>query len=175
MDGLINLLILYIIFTLISSAFSKKKKARTALRKKKKTTPSSARQKRQQSTSPFEEKLTSFLRDTLDIQLPQQKQQPVSSAKGKQSTSPHNTLDLESPKTEEVLVFNADDIEPVEEFFPEPTIIEPPALSKQIQAPMQPAVQRKQSGMLLHTSNRYLQGIILSEVLGPPVSKRRRI
>ncbi len=150
MDGLINLLILYIIFTLISSAFSKKKKAQTAMRKKKKTIPSPTRQKRQ-------------------------KQQPASSAKRKQSASPHSTLDLQSPETEEVLVFNADDIEPVEEFFPEPTIIEPPALSKQIQAPMQPAVQRKQSGMLLHTSNRYLQGIILSEVLGPPVSKRRRI
>ncbi len=151
MNALINLIILYVIFTLISSAFSKRKQALQTQKTQRVKSPPPLPQRNQRPTlSDLKNQVTSFLQEEFDIKA----------------------QDVQIPR--DVLTLSDEEIEPVEKILPEPMFSEPPRPTEQEDAPRRADVARKHPGILPQTRNRYLQGIILSEILGPPVSKRKR-
>ncbi|MCP4397816.1 MAG: hypothetical protein GY801_11025 [bacterium] len=141
MDRFISLIILYVVFSSISSFVKKLKKQQQqqqALLKK--SGQVSKPQPKKDSTISFEEIFS----------VPQPKEPPPLL---------ENALEL----VDDEIAFHAEDV-------PEEPVVE-------LSSMLPPAVQRvqaKRSASLLSFNEKsYTQGIILSEILGPPVSQRK--
>ena len=146
MEGLINLIILYVIFSTISS-FVKRLKQQQSQQQ-------AALKKSGQISKPQSKKVTPPLFEET-LAAPPRKEPP--------------------PLLEDALELDDDEIEFHEgELPPEPPAERLPLPERLAQIP---SVQRVKTGgsTLLPEfgENSYLQGIILAEILGPPVSRRR--
>ena len=141
MSGLINLIILYVIFTSISS-FVKKLKLQQGQQQ-------AALKKSGKISRPQPKKGGSMSLEDI-FAVPQPKEPPPI----------EDILDLEDDE----IAFHAEDV-------PEEIPLERPPL------PKRPAVKRmkpqRSASLLKFGKNGYLQGVVLSEILGPPVSQRR--
>lgn len=132
MEVLINIIILYIIFSLISSFVFKRKKLRR------------------------------FLPATMQQEPP----------------SPESQEEMDEPPGEIIPELLDNNVEFVSESLPEAPRVEPyrPEPRRMSGLPSKtPKIRRAHSFLLPSGQDySYLQGIILSEILGPPVSKKKR-
>ncbi len=169
MDALINLLILYIIFTLFSSLFRKTTSPKKPPKQQKPSTqPQTPIQDIQTKIEQYTRKIEQYLTQTTSSG-----QHPPSSM----STEEHAAvlpLHKVEPSAELILPSSDQELEGllsvpaderVQDFLPRPY--------PQTRISMAGTTEQAESVLNLFTKpQRVLQGIILSEILGPPLSKR---
>jgi hypothetical protein len=158
MDALVNLLILYILFMVIGSLFRKHQQAR-------KSAQSSAPQS-ESASSDWRARLGNYAGKIESYLRQQQSSAPAASA---EAPEPQETSQEARPL----------DFSPPAELFSPPRRPVRPSKPRQRRSPASKPPDTKrpdaQQSALLSLGNRYsvLHGIVLSEILGPPVSKRR--
>ncbi|MDY0091397.1 MAG: hypothetical protein RBT80_01700 [Candidatus Vecturithrix sp.] len=170
MDALINLLILYIIFTLFSSLFRKTTSSKKPPKQQKPSTqPQTPIQDIQTKIEQYTRKIEQYLTQTTSSG-----QHPPSSMSAEEHAAvlplhkaePSAELILPSSsdqELEELLSVPAD--ERGQDFLPRPY--------SQTRISMAETTEQAESVLNLFTKRqRVLQGIILSEILGPPLSRR---
>ncbi len=165
MDGILNLVVLYIIYMVFSSVFKAMKS---------KSPP--AQQQRKKQTSKFQQSGGQYA-GKLEQYLEQQQAQPQTAS---QAFVPERSS-LQAPSLDELLqaeALTSEDTE-LEQILATPPTPVPQAAIPRYQAKLRRSSKVKhrkaqqRSSLLAFDKHRgYLQGIILSEILGPPVSKR---
>ncbi|GAK61597.1 hypothetical protein U27_01498 [Candidatus Vecturithrix granuli] len=166
MDALINLLILYIIFTLFSSLFRKTTSSKQAPKQQKPSTqPQILVENIQTRVGQYTRKIEQYLTQAAPSE------QPPPFAVTQESVPVSDRIE---PATELILSSTDQELEQLLSLPPEDITQNILPLSQQ-QTRISMAKKTGQAESLLNLfTNRQsvLQGIILSEILGPPLSKR---
>ena len=163
MEGLFTLLILYIIFSVFSSLIRKNKSP--GIPKQPSTQPS------KEAPLPTQKKTENAVKKLQEYfgQPTREDYQTISREKLVEQT-PEKTFESMDTELEFVLQSQSQEDFP-ERSRPKPRRIIPPPLPKK---PRHRPTPSAPSLLTFDQRRGYLQGIILSEILGPPVSKRRK-
>ena len=173
MNGLIGLLILYIIFSLVSSVVRKSKSGKK-FPQQKNTTPKDMQAK-------FEEyvgKLGEFFEQpkVTEQKPPKLKPKKVITVSSGERHEPLSRRELVDQQDQQTLASTDRELEFVLQGSTQ-RVLQDVSLSKPQRRPRvgKPHVptETRQSLVAFNKRRSYIQGIILSEILGPPVSKRR--
>ncbi len=159
MEGFITLIVLYIIFSMFSS-FVKKGQAG-------KKTTSTSKSGRQASVEEYVDKLEKFLTQS------QRSKQQISKTKPQLQRPKERPEEQTFTSSDEELA-QALSAPPVPPPLPGKQALEELVLSEsQITSAIETDIHLKQSLLSFDKRYGYIQGLIMSEILGPPVSKRR--
>lgn len=165
MDALINLLILYIIFTLFSSLFRKTTSPKKPPKQQKSSTqPQTPVEAIQTKIGQYAQKIEQYLTQATPSEQP-----PFAAT---QESVPSS--DMVEPSTELILPPTDQELEQLFSLSPEDAAQNILPLSQQqTRVSMAKKTERAESLLNLFANRQsILQGIILSEILGPPLSKR---
>lgn len=173
MDSLIFLIVLYIIFSFISSLLGKKKLGERTSQTQKKLPSKDI----QASLKKYVAKLEKFLKQPQRAQQKLVKAQPekvVSSSQEQDTILSRERLLEQVGKAEEILTSTDAELETALSVPSPPSLptfhlpkSKPPRHKK-------PDIQPKQSLLSIDKRRGYIQALIMSEILGPPVSKRNQ-